>query len=132
MPLAAYSDRAPDVAIIVADAHQAMRMVQGFTFGRPEAPLFRSVGQHGICSESTAEPLLSETLNISLMCSGTRFFAKWGDDEVSVSLPAGMVPDMVDGVLQTINPCESDARKRRIAQDAPDAPIEPGTSYFTE
>jgi uncharacterized protein (DUF169 family) len=132
MPLAAYSDRAPDVAIIVADAYQAMRMVQGFTFSRPEAPLFRSVGQHGICSESTAEPLLSETLNISLMCSGTRFFAKWSDDEVSVSLPAAMVHDMVRGVLETINPCESDERKRRLAKDAPDASIEPGTSYFTE
>jgi len=132
MPLSAYTDRAPDVAIIVANAYQAMRMVQGFTFNRPEAPLFRSVGQHGICSESTAEPLLSETLNISLMCSGTRFYAKWGDDEVSVSLPAGMVPDMVEGVLVTINPCESDERKRRIAHDVPDSKVEPGTSYFIE
>ncbi len=132
MPLSAFTDRAPDVTIIVSDAYQAMRMVQGFTFSRPEAPLFRSVGQHGICSESTAEPLLSETLNISLMCSGTRFFAKWGDDEVSVSLPAALVPDMTEGVLATIDPCESDERKRRIAQDAPDIPVEPGTGYFIE
>jgi len=132
MPLGAFTDRAPDIAIIVSNAYQAMRMLQGFTFNRPEAPLFRSVGQHGICSESTAEPLLSETLNVSLMCSGTRFYAKWGDDEVSVSLPGAHVPDMVDGVLQTINPCESDERKRRIALDPPDTPIDLGTSYFIE
>lgn len=132
MPLASFTDRTPDVAIIVSNAYQAMRMLQGFTFNRPEAPLFRSVGQHGICSESTAEPLLSETLNISLMCSGTRFYAKWGDDEVSVSLPGSHVVDMVDGVLHTINPCETDKRKARIAADPPDTPVDMGTSYFTE
>ncbi len=131
-PLSAFTDRAPDVAIIVADSYQAMRMLQGFTYSRPEAPLFRSVGQHGICSESTAEPLLSQTLNVSLMCSGTRFFAKWGDNEVSVSLPASQVSDMVEGVLHTINPCETDARKKMIAQNPPDTDIDMGTSYFTE
>jgi len=130
MPLAAFTDRGPDVAIIVSTAYQAMRMLQGFTFSRAEVPLFRSVGQHGICSESTAEPLLSETLNVSLMCSGTRFFAKWGDGEVSVSLPGALVADMVDGVLRTINPCESDERKQRIALDLPDAEIDVGSSYF--
>lgn len=131
-PLSAFTDRAPDVVIIVADSYQAMRMLQGFTYSRPEAPLFRSVGQHGICSESTAEPLLSQTLNVSLMCSGTRFYAKWGDNEVSVSLPGSQVADMVDGVLHTINPCEPDARKAKIAEDPPETDIDMGTSYFIE
>jgi len=132
MPLASFTDRAPDVAIVVCNAYQAMRMLQGFTFNRAEAPLFRSVGQHGICSESTAEPLLSETLNVSLMCSGTRFYAKWSDDEVSVSLPGALVPDMVDGVLQTINPCETDERKKRIADQGLASHVDLGTSYFIE
>jgi len=39
---------------------------------------------------------------------------------------------MVEGVLVTINPCESDERKRRIAHDVPDSKVEPGTSYFIE
>jgi uncharacterized protein (DUF169 family) len=132
MPLGMYEDRAPDVVIMMVDAYQAMRIVQGFTFHHPEAPALRSIGQHGICSESTAEPLLSGTLNVSLLCSGTRFYAKWGDDEVAVSMPASLFADTVDGVLQTINPCEPDHRKSKIAEDAPDTEIEFGTSYFIE
>ncbi len=132
MPVSMFTDRRPDVVIIIANAYQSMRMVQGFTFHNGRAPALRSIGQHGICSESTAEPILSETLNVSLLCSGTRYFAKWGDDEVATSLPGSQFASMVDGVLQTINPCEPDARKRAIALDPPDVDIELGGSYFTE
>lgn len=131
-PVALYTDRTPDVVIIVANAYQSMRMVQGFTYHHGDAPALRSIGQHGICSESTAEPLLAQTLNVSLLCSGTRFFAKWGDDEVAVSMPGSMLALAVDGVLQTINPCEPDRRKKEIALDPPDAPIDLGCSYFIE
>jgi uncharacterized protein (DUF169 family) len=131
-PVALYTDRGPDVVILMANAYQSMRIVQGFTFHHGDAPALRSVGQHGICSESTAEPLLAQTLNVSLLCSGTRFFAKWGDDEVAVSMPGSLFKATVDGVLQTINPCEPDTRKKQIALDPPDAPLDLGCSYFIE
>jgi uncharacterized protein (DUF169 family) len=131
-PVALYTDRGPDVVIVMANAYQSMRLVQGFTYHHGDAPALRSIGQHGICSESTAEPLLAQTLNVSLLCSGTRFYAKWGDDEVAVSMPGSKFPATVDGVLQTINPCEPDSRKKKLALDPPDAPIDLGTSYFVE
>ncbi len=132
MPVSMFTDRRPDVVIVIANAYQSMRMVQGFTFHHGQAPALRSTGQHGICSESTAEPLLSETLNVSLLCSGTRFYAKWSDDEVATSMPGVLFPAMVDGVLQTINPCEPDFRKQRIAEELPDIDVDLGRNYFTE
>ncbi|PKQ15779.1 MAG: hypothetical protein CVT67_07960 [Actinobacteria bacterium HGW-Actinobacteria-7] len=131
-PVALFTDRGPDVVIVMGNAYQSMRMMQGYTFHQGEVPALRSVGQHGICSESTAEPILSGTLNVSLLCSGTRFYAKWDDDEVATSLPGSLFAVTVDGVLQTINPCEPDSRKREIALDPPDADIELGSSYFIE
>ncbi len=131
-PVALFTDRGPDVVIVMANAYQSMRLVQGFTFHRSEATALRSIGQHGICSESTAEPILSGTLNVSLLCSGTRFFAKWGDDEVATSVPGSLFAATVDGVLQTINPCEPDNRKKVLAKDPPDAPIDLGSCYFIE
>jgi uncharacterized protein (DUF169 family) len=131
-PVALFTGQGPDVVIVMGNAYQSMRLVQGFTFHHGELPALRSIGQHGICSESTAEPLLSGTLNVSLLCSGTRFFAKWADDEVATSLPGSLFAQTVDGVLQTINPCEPDNRKRVIAQNPPDTQIDMGCSYYTE
>lgn len=111
-PLASFSaDDAPDVAIMVVPSYTAMRLAQGYCYHRPGGASARMRGMHGICGESTAAPLLADELTMSLLCSGTRFMAKWRDDEVSISLPASQFAELVDGVLHTLDPCETDAKK---------------------
>ena len=136
-PLASFSaEEAPDVALIVAPTYSAMRMTQGYAFHRPGGAEGRMLGMHGICGESTAAPMLSGTLGVSLLCSGTRFMAKWDDDEVAVGLPAEQFADLVDGVLETLAPCEPDAKKAALMERAGeslarcDVEIGMGEGYF--
>ena len=111
-PLASFSaDEAPDAVVMVVSAYTAMRLVQGYSFHRPGGASTRLRGMHGICGESTAAPLPADELTMSLLCSGTRFIAKWRDDEVAISLPATQFAELVDGVLRTLAPCETDAKK---------------------
>ena len=118
-PLASFSaGEGSDVVIVVAPAHSAMRLTQGYAFHRPRGADTSMRGMHGICGESTAGPLLSQTMDVSLLCSGTRFMAKWDDDEIAVSLPAEQFSALVDGVLETLAPCETDARKAKLVARA--------------
>ncbi len=118
-PLASFSaDEAPDVAIMVTSTYTAMRLAQGYGFHRASGATSRLLGMHGICGESTAAPMLSGEMGVSLLCSGTRFMAKWADDELAVSLPAEQFAEFVDGVLETLAPCETDANKRAHTERA--------------
>lgn len=136
-PLASFSaEEAPDVALIVAPTYSAMRLAQGYSFHRAGGAQARMLGMHGICGESTAAPMVTGTLGVSLLCSGTRFMAKWDDDEVAVSLPAEQFAELVDGVLETLAPCEPDAKKATLVERAGerlagcDAEIGMGEGYF--
>lgn len=108
--------RAPDVVMVIAPSHSAMRLVQGYSFHSAEGALARPVGMHGICAESTAAPLVTGRVCVSLLCSGTRHVAKWADGEVAVSMPVESFHVAVDGVLETLDACESDCRKRSIIE----------------
>jgi len=102
----------------MAPSYSAMRLVQGYGFHRAGGAKSRLLGMHGICGESTAAPILSGEMGVSLLCSGTRFMAKWHADELAVSLPADQFADLVDGVLETLAPCETDANKRAHTERA--------------
>jgi hypothetical protein len=53
-------------------------------------------------------------MNLSLLCSNTRFSAKWKDDEIGIGLPFNMFEKVCDGVIKTIGPCEPKERKMKI------------------
>ena len=138
-PLASFSaGEAPDVALLMASTYTAMRLVQGYSFHRHQGAVSRLLGMHGICGESTSAPLLSGAMTMSLLCSGTRFMAKWTEDEIAIGLPAAHFGELVDGVLETLAPCETDAKKRshsaragdRLA--ASDVSIGIGEAYFLD
>lgn len=129
---------APDVVIVIAPSQSAMRLVQGYSFGNARGALAQSVGMHGICAESTAAPLAAGRVCLSLLCSGTRHAAKWGEGEVCVSMPASCLHGAVDGVLKTLDACEPDQRKRSIlkrgfaTEQRPEDGVLLGSAYFLE
>lgn len=129
---------APDVVIVIAPSLVAMRLVQGYSFSNARGALAQSVGMHGICAESTAAPLTTGRVCLSLLCSGTRHAAKWGEGEVSVSMPASCLHGAVDGVLKTLDACEPDQRKRSILErglatgQSVESSVRLGSAYFCE
>ena len=67
--------------------------------------------------ECTVFPLSAGRPNISLLCAGTRYSAKWHDDEVMAGIPGEIFENVLNGVLHTVNGVEPDDRKAEIIAD---------------
>lgn len=112
-PLEEYEDD-PDVIIIVTSPYNAMRIIQGYSYFNGIHSTFKMSGNQAICSESTAFPYLSNGINTSLLCIGTRHKAGWKDNELSVSFPFNSFFKITEGVMNTINIMDSNAKKEII------------------
>lgn len=113
MPLEKFTVQ-PDVAIFIVTPYQSMRILQGYAFHYGTAKNIKMAGNSGICSECTATPYDTKDMNLSLLCSNTRFAAKWKDTEIGIGMPYKMFENVYDGILRTIDPCETNERKKEI------------------
>lgn len=130
-------DKKPDIAIIVCNTKNMMRIVQGYSYYFGLNPNFRMSGNQAICIECSATPIITNDINISLLCSGTRYLAKWKEDEVAIGIPIDKFSTIVEGVLQTVNSVELDDRKKAIEENLlnigkHDFEIVYGKTYYTE
>lgn len=112
-PLEAW-DRCPEVVLIFDVPYIAMRIVQGYgyKYGEPEG--LRILGNQAVCYESTTLPLTTGSLNLSLLCIGTRHRAGWAKEDMSVGIPGDKFAGVVEGIEKTANTMEGDDEKRRI------------------
>lgn len=133
MPLEEYQFD-PDVVLFILNPYQGMRIIQGYTYHYRAIKNIKITGNSGICSECTAVPYDTNDLNISLLCSNTRFSAKWCDDELGIGMPFNMFDRIFDGIVKTIDPCEPDERKLKIIDRSKrlskNFDINLGKSYF--
>lgn len=124
----------PDVVIIIANNYQTMRVVQGYTYSHGVAKNIKLCGNQGVCSECTATPYETNDMNLSMLCSNTRFSCQWDDAEMGIGLPFNKYGSLVDGVLKTINPMELDEKKKEIIKRAKELnvemDVEVGKNYF--
>lgn len=107
----------PDVVLTVCDTKTAMRMVQGYTYFYGMQNNFCMTGNQAVCVEGTSTPLLTDSINVSMFCSGTRYLAGWKDTEVVVGIVYRKFKTVVDGILKTVNAVEPDDRKVVIQQN---------------
>lgn len=129
-------DSEPDVVIIVAASYAAMRIVQGYTYSFGMQTAFKLSGNQAICSECTAYPFETNNINISLLCSGTRNFAGWDEDELGIGLPFNRFVALVEGVYSTVNAAEPNKKKKQIKEklkqnNLHDLNVEYDTAYFS-
>lgn len=104
----------PDVIIIVTIPYNAMRVVEGYVYSNGTYSGYKMCGYAGICSESTAYPWESDEINISMLCSGTRCFAKWDKEELGIGIPYSKFESVVSGIFNTVNIIELNDDKIRI------------------
>lgn len=106
----------PDVVIFITDAYNAMRIIQGYSYKYGLYQNYKLGGSQGICAEVTACAYEKNNINISTLCSGTRFYCNWGKDELAIGVPGNMFDDIVNGVIQTLNSTEPLKEKLKIDQ----------------
>ncbi|MBN1637269.1 MAG: DUF169 domain-containing protein [Deltaproteobacteria bacterium] len=104
----------PDVVLIVSNPYTAMKVVQAYTHIYGYTTSYKMSGNQAICSECTASPFESNSINVSLLCSGTRFMSGWGDDELAIGFPFNKFMAIMDGLYATLNLTEPDEKKAEI------------------
>jgi uncharacterized protein (DUF169 family) len=134
-PLEEY-DAEPDVVLMVTNPYNAMRIMQAYTYAFGYNTSLKMAGNQAICSECTAFPFERNDINVSLLCSGTRFKAKWKDEELALGMPLNRFPSVVEGLYATLDPIEPDHKKREIekrfeAQGRTGPAIHYGRNYYT-
>ncbi|HEX2965688.1 MAG TPA: DUF169 domain-containing protein [Syntrophorhabdaceae bacterium] len=134
-PLEEYNDE-PDVVLTVTTPYNAMRVIQAYTHVSGYKTSFKIAGNQAICSECTAYPFESNDINVSLLCSGTRYKAGWGDDEMAVGFPFNLLFSIVKGLYATLDMVEPDEKKAEIesrcSESGRKAPaIHYGKNYYT-
>ena len=134
-PLEEYSVT-PDVVLLTGNPHQAMRIVQAYTHQFGYHTSFKMAGNQAICSECTAYPFESNSINVSMLCAGTRFMCGWGDDELAIGFPFNRFLPIIDGLYATLNATEPDGKKigieARLAEHKRgDLKVLYGKNYYT-
>lgn len=104
----------PDVVIIISNPYNIMRVIQGYSYSYGIKSSFKMTGNQAICSESTAYPYLSNDINTSMMCIGTRHKSGWSDNELSISFPFCRFEKIANGVLNTLNIMDNNQKKKAI------------------
>lgn len=122
-PLADYGNEVPDVVLIVSGAYNVMRIVQGHAYYYGLRTFSQLAGNQAICSESTALPYMTDDINVSLLCIGTRHKAGWTDNELAVGIAYSRFEAVVRGVVETINIMDSNEKKIAIERKLKDAGI---------
>lgn len=112
-PLDQFED-IPDVVIVITNTYNTMRILQGYSYHYGMAKNIRLGGSQALCAEATATPFENNDINISTMCSGTRFWCAWEKGDLAIGMPGNMYSNVVDGILSTLNSTEPIEEKVKI------------------
>lgn len=91
----------PDVVIVMTNAWQSMRLVQGYEYHTGKKPQIDMGAMQGMCSELTVSPYLSGELNISVLCPSTRMLCKWDENDMAAGIPFELLSLITSGVYAT-------------------------------
>ena len=131
-PLAEFTVQ-PDLVMVFATPYVAMRLLQGYEYATGVKPQIDLGSMQAVCSELTTGPLLRGDLNVSVLCPSTRMLAKWGEDEMGVSLPFERFYQLVDGVFGTMTTTDNKQRKlaaiKRFEKAGKTLDIDPNAGY---
>ncbi len=112
-PLEEYTNE-PDTVLIVTNPYNVMRILQGYSYFYGMHSNYQMVGNQAICSEATALPYMSNNINVSMLCIGTRHKAGWKDSELVVGIPFNRFETISQGVMNTINIMDNNKKKEYI------------------
>ena len=91
----------PDVIIMVTNALQTMRLIQGYEYETGIKPVIDMGAMQAMCSELTVSPYLTGEMNVSVMCPSTRMLCKWSENDMAVGMPYELFGKISEGVVAT-------------------------------
>ena len=121
-PLENYSIN-PDIVIVITSGYGIMRLVQGNAFHFGQTKNIKLTGMNAICQECTSYPYKINDINISALCSGSRYVCQWKKDELGIGIPFNKLSYIIDGIVRTSNPMDRNEDKIRIEKSKTDINI---------
>lgn len=88
----------PDIVVILCTPKQAMQMIQADLYtdgGRVQTGF---AGKQSLCGDIVANTLNTNSVQVSLGCSGSRKHAKIDDNELIVGIPAERIEQLVNSL----------------------------------
>lgn len=134
-PLEEFVKEDPDVILIASKPYNAMRLSQAYAYKFGLKQDYDMAGNQAVCYESTAKPIINKSMNISMLCAGTRHGAQWKEEEMMIGISFKIVDDILQGLVETINTIETDEKKEKIIERNGSNIVEGeeityGTAYF--
>lgn len=105
-----------DVVLVLATPWKVMRVIQGYTYYHGMARNIGMIGNQGICADLVARPYVMNDINVSVLCMGARLHLKADDGEMGVGMPVHLFPDVVNGLIRTLNMATDDRRKKELQE----------------
>lgn len=88
----------PDVVVMVVNPRQAMMIGQANVYELHSRNTADFSGIQSLCGDAVAAPLLRDSINFTLGCSGSRKYAKVSEDELIVGVPVTLLPQLIDAL----------------------------------
>lgn len=107
----------PDVVLLTTTPYNAMRIIQGYTYTFGALDNFKMAGNQAVCAEATAYPYERNTLNVSMLCAGTRYLSGWNEEEMAVGVSGKRFIGLSDGIYYSVNGAENNQKKAHILEE---------------
>jgi uncharacterized protein (DUF169 family) len=88
----------PDVVVLVVNPRQAMMIAQANVYELHSRNTADFSGIQSLCGDAVAAPLIRDSINFTLGCSGSRKYAKVSEDELIVGIPMTILPKLADAL----------------------------------
>lgn len=109
----------PDTVIIISKPSNMMRLVQGYSYIYGTYSNYKFIGNQAMCSECTANPYMNNSINISLLCSGTRETGI-SEEDMAMGIVYSKFVQTIKGLYKTMNVVENSKRKAEIKKNIED------------
>lgn len=122
----------PDVVLVIGKSYSIMRLIQGYSYKYGYTPNIKTVGLQAVCHDITTYPMMTNDVNITFLCPGTRLVADWEMDELGFGVPFSKWFDVVEGLVATTNPFARNPIKKEIKRKLDENNMDSSNIVFNE
>ena len=93
--------RGGDVVMVIVDSHQALRLLQAWTFHHQEGVSFSLGSSSLICSFGAISAYKGDRLVVTMPCIGAKIYGLYQDHELICAFPYTRLEEVLEGLEET-------------------------------
>ncbi|ADE36222.1 DUF169 domain-containing protein [Methanohalophilus mahii] len=125
----------PDAVVVIGNASKLMLLAA--TLAKVKGNMIESKfkGEFAVCGECTAIPVMENTVNLSLLCSGARMFSDYRNDEIVFGFPLDSFIELTESlkeesITKALCGCLMDDLPTRVVDSILALGFTKGTDHF--